>query len=116
MKNCIYNKAKKYCIGKILIERKNSKINFDLLENTNLTSKHNKINFNENNLDVKKWKLNSDEEKIIKEFSSYLDSGYSKEEALKQVAEEMEIDTEELLGTMSEIKEKISKVIIEKER
>ena len=79
-------------------------------------SEHNKASFNEDNLDIKKWKLNSDEENIIKEFSNCLDNGFSKEEALKQVAEEMEIDTEELLGTMSEIKEKISKVIIEKER
>ena len=115
MKNSIYSRTKKYCIGKILLERKNSKINFDLLENTNLTSKHNKISFNDNNLDVKKWKLNSNEEKIIKEFSSYLDSGYSKEESLKQVAEEMQMDQEELVGIMSEIKEKIN-ISLEPER
>ena len=116
MKNCIYNKAKKYCIGKILIERKNSKISFDLLENTKLMSEHNKASFNEDNLDIKKWKLNSDEENIIKEFSNCLDNGFSKGEALKKVAEEMEIDMEELLGTMSEIKEKMSKIIMEKDR
>ena len=116
MESCIYKKTKKRCIGKILIDKKNTGIDFDLLKNTKLMGDKNKVYIVENELDIGKWKLDTEEGKIVKKLSKYLDSGYSKEEALKQVAEEMEIDMEELLGTMSEIKEKISKVIIEEER
>ena len=116
MESCIYKKTKKRCIGRILIDKKNTGIDFDLLKNTKLMGDKNKVYIFENELDIGKWKLDTEEGKIVKKLSKYLDSGYSKEEALKQVAEEMEIDMEELLGTMSDIKEKISKIIIEKER
>ena len=105
----LYNKTKKYCIGYILKEKNNYSIDISKWENTTKTSKYNKSGMvKKDELDVKQWNLKSEEdEEAMKILSNYLEMGYDNKKAFENTAKDLELDIEELMYNIEEIKNQI---------
>ena len=105
----LYNKTKKYCIGYILKEKNNYSIDISKWENTTKTSKYNKSGIvKKDELDVKQWNLKSEEdEEAMKILSNYLEMGYDNKKAFENTAKDLELDIEELMYNIEEIKNQI---------
>ena len=105
----LYNKTKKYCIGYILKEKNNYSIDISKWENTTKTSKYNKSGMvKKDELDVKQWNLKSEEdEETMKILSNYLEMGYDNKKAFENTAKDLELDIEELMYNIEEIKNQI---------
>ena len=105
---CLYKKTKKYCIGYIWKQKNNFNIDFAKLENTTKTSKYNKNNdIKKEELDVKQWNLKSEDEEIMKILSNYLEMGYDNKMAFENTARDLDLDIEELMYDIEEIKNQI---------
>lgn len=86
----------------------NFNIDFAKLENTTKTSKYNKNNdIKKEELDVKQWNLKSENEEIMKILSNYLEMGYDNKMAFKNTARDLDLDIEELMYNIEEIKNQI---------
>ena len=107
MYRALYNKTKKYCIGYILEQKDNYNIDFSKLQNTTKTSVYDKNSFEKDELDVKQWNLKSKDEEIIKKLSNYLEMGYDNKIAFKNTAKDLDLDIEELIYNIEEIKNQI---------
>ena len=105
---CLYKKTKKYCIGYIWKQKNNFNIDFAKLENTTKTSKYNKNNdIKKEELDVKQWNLKSENEEIMKILSNYLEMGYDNKMSFENTARDLDLDIEELMYDIEEIKNQI---------
>ena len=106
---CLYKKTQKYCIGYICKQKNNFNIDFSKLENTVKTSKYNKCGMIEKNeLDVKQWNLKSEEdEETMKILSNYLEMGYDNKKAFENTARDLDLDIEQLMYNIEEIKNQI---------
>ena len=104
---CLYNKAKRYCIGYILKQKNNFGVDFSKFENTTKTSKYNQNSTKKEELDVKQWNLKSEDEKIMKILSNYLEMGYDNKKAFEKTAKDLDLDIEELMYNIEEIKNQI---------
>ena len=107
MYKALYNKTKKYCIGYILKQKDNYNVDFSKLQNTTKTSVYDKNSFEKDELDVKQWNLKSKDEEIIKILSNYLEMGYDNKIAFKNTAKDLDLDIEELIYNIEEIKNQI---------
>ena len=107
MYRALYNKTKKYCIGYILKQKDNYNVDFSKLQNTTKTSVYDKNSFEKDELDVKQWNLKSKDEEIIKILSNYLEMGYDNKNAFKNTARDLDLDIEELIYNIEEIKNQI---------
>ena len=94
---CLYNKAKRYCIGYILKQKNNFGVDFSKFENTTKTSKYNQNSTKKEELDVKQWNLKFEDEKIMKILSNYLEMGYDNKMAFEKTAKDLDLDIEELM-------------------
>ena len=104
---CLYNKAKRYCIGYIVKQKNNFEVDFSKFENTTKTSKYNQHSTKKEELDVKQWNLKSEDEKIMKILSNYLEMGYDNKMAFEKTAKDLDLDIEELMYNIEEIKNQI---------
>lgn len=105
--NSLYSKSKKYCIGYILKQKNNFGVDFSKFENTTKTSKYNQHSTKKEELDVKQWNLKSEDEKIMKILSNYLEMGYDNKMAFEKTAKDLDLDIEELMYNIEEIKNQI---------
>ena len=105
--NSLYSKSKKYCIGYILKQKNNFGVEFSKFENTTKTSKYNQHSTKKEELDVKQWNLKSEDEKIMKILSNYLEMGYDNKMAFEKTAKDLDLDIEELMYNIEEIKNQI---------
>ena len=103
----MYSKTKKYCIGYIWEQKNNFNADFSKLENTQKTSRNNKDIDEKEKLDVKQWNLKSEDEEIMKILSNYLEMGYDNREAFENIARDLDLDIEELMYNIEEIKNQI---------
>ena len=103
----LYNKTKKYCKGYIIKQKNNYNIDFSKLENTTKTSSNNKNSDEKKEIDVKKWNLKSEDEETMKILSKYLEMGYGNKEAFENTARDLDLDIEELMYDIEEIKNQI---------
>ena len=58
-----------------------------------------------NELDLKTWKLEEGQEEILRYISMYIEQGYSIQEAIIKISEDLDIDIEDILGEIEKIKE-----------
>ena len=105
--NSLYSKSKKYCIGYILKQKNNFGVDFSKFENTTKTSKYNQNSTKKEELDVKQWNLKSEDEKIMKILSNYLEMGYDNKKAFEKTAKDLDLDIEELMYNIEKIKNQI---------
>lgn len=105
--NSLYSKSKKYCIGYILKQKNNFGVDFSKFENTTKTSKYNQHSTKKEELDVKQWNLKSEDEKIMKILSNYLEMGYDNKMDFEKTAKDLDLDIEELMYNIEEIKNQI---------
>lgn len=103
----LYNKTKKYCKGYIIKQKNNYNIDFSKLENTTKTSSNNKNSDEKKEIDVKKWNLKSEDEETMKILSKYLEMGYDNKMAFEKTARDLDLDIEELMYNIEEIKNQI---------
>ena len=103
----LYNKTKKYCKGYIIKQKNNYNIDFSKLENTTKTSSNNKNSDEKKEIDVKKWNLKSEDEETMKILSKYLEMGYDNKMAFENTARDLDLDIEELMYNIEEIKNQI---------
>ena len=59
----------------------------------------------ENELDLKEWKLAEGQEKILRYISMYIEQGYSIQEAIIKISEDLDIEIEEILREIEKIKQ-----------
>ena len=113
MKRCIYNKCKKYIIGKIIGKNYMSKTSVDeLIEKRSKYSIDRRSNIEQvDDLNIKQWGLNTQQEEILKSLSIFIEQGYNYQDSLKNVADILQLDLEELIYDMEEIKE----ILVQKE-
>lgn len=104
MARSMYNKCKKCMLGKILCEKKKGQYQINEFFEKKIEDKNIETN-NENSLDLEQWTLNKKQQDILKFVSNSLEVGYDYQEALENVTEQMEIDIEELIYEMEEIKQ-----------
>ena len=114
--NSLYSKSKKYCIGYILKQKNNFGVDFSKFENTTKTSKYNQHSTKKEELDVKQWNLKSEDEKIMKILSNYLEMGYDNKMAFEKTAKDLDLDIEELMYNIEEIKNQIIENIKENKK
>ena len=67
---------------------------------------------NREDLDLKQWNLDDEEEEILRTISMYIEMGYGNKEAFEETAKILQIDIEELIYIVETIKEHI---VLEKE-
>ena len=113
---CLYKKAKKCCIGYVLEQKNNFKVDFSKFENTTKTAKYNQNSIEKEELDVEQWNLKSEDKKIIKTLSSYLEMGYDNKMAFENTARDLDLDIEELMYNIEEIKNQILENVKENEK
>ena len=105
--NSLYSKTQKYCKGYILGQKIIFNIDFAKLENKIKTSSNNKNINKKEELDIKQWNLKLEDEEIMKILSNYLEMGYDNKEAFKNTARDLDLDIEELMYNIEEIKNQI---------
>ena len=72
------------------------------------TSKYNNNNdIEKEKLDIKQWNLKSEDEEIMKILSNYLEMGYDNKMAFEKTARDLNLDIEELMYNIEEIKNQI---------
>ena len=103
----LYNKTKKYCKGYILSQKDNFNVNFNILENTTKTAKDNENYYEKKKINLKQWNLNPEDEEIMNILSNYLEMGYDNKEAFEHTAQDLDLDIEELMYNIEEIKNQI---------
>ena len=57
-------------------------------------------------LDLKTWKLEEGQEEILRYISMYIEQGYSIQEAIIKISEDLDIEIEKILGEIEKIKQK----------
>lgn len=106
MTNCIYSKCKKYLLGNYL-ENNRRMYSIDELP-LGQQRKINDYSSSENSLDLQKWNLTKRQKEILKNLSDFIETGFNYQESLKNLSSMLDLDIEELVYEIEEIKENIN--------
>ena len=97
----VYKYLKRNLIPKELIEDIEGRVGKEQIADT----KSEEVETVGNELDLKTWKLEEGQEEILRYISMYIEQGYSIQEAIIKISEDLDIEIEEILGEIEKIKE-----------
>jgi len=98
----VYNYLKRNLISNELVEDIEGRVGKAQIADTKSEGEIETVG---NELDLKTWKLEEGQEEILRYISMYIEQGYSIQEAIIKISEDLDIDIEDILGEIEKIKE-----------